>query len=185
MNGHTRNNRWRWQGCSLREFTFLSEWCIQYYGNNGRLLTLLRIVVVMGKKTTSNPSISEMSQYQYAAYRYSSVRISYTRRIRYQTIIDVVPACQCSTLSTTLFEKLRRFGLAYPSRYARPNHLKSPHFFEERYWASDVSGWIRKTKLYQFFIIQWNIDDCSYRIFCWIIDGAVDTRRTGIMTPLL
>ena len=61
---------------------------------------------------------TEMSQYQYAAYRYSSVRMSYTRRIRYQTIIDVVPACQCSTISTTLFEKLTWFGLANPSRYA-------------------------------------------------------------------
>ena len=66
----------------------------------------------------------EMSQYQYAAYRYSSVRISYTRRIHYQTITDVVPACQCSTLSTTLFEKLRCFGLAYPFRYATPRWIR-------------------------------------------------------------
>ena len=39
-------------------------------------------------------------------------------------------------------------------------------------------------QIHQFIIVQWNIDDCSYRVFCWIIDGAVDTRRTGIMTPL-
>ena len=66
-----------------------------------------------------------MSQYQYDAYRYSSVRISYTRRIRYQTITDIVPACQCSTLSTTIFEKLRWFGLAYRDGYARPNSINS------------------------------------------------------------
>ena len=39
------------------------------------------------------------------------------------SITDVVPACRCFTRSTPLFEKLRWFGLAYPSRYIRPNHL--------------------------------------------------------------
>ena len=35
-----------------------------------------------------------------------------------KSITDVVPVCQCSTLSTPLLEKLGWFGLAYPSRYA-------------------------------------------------------------------
>ena len=52
-----------------------------------------------------------------------------------ESITDVVPACQCSTLSTPTFEKLRWFGLTYPSR-------------------SGVARWIGKIELYQFFIIQ-------------------------------
>ena len=56
---------------------------------------------------------AEISQYQYAAYRYSSVRVSYTRRIPYQTITDVVPACQCSTPSIPLLKKLRWFEVVW------------------------------------------------------------------------
>ena len=41
--------------------------------------------------------------------------------------------------------------MAYRDGYARPNHLKSPQFFEEGYRESGVSGWIRQTKSPQFF----------------------------------
>ena len=117
---------------SLRELQMQqppSEYQILYRGQQMYVDELKSIVSNIGNLieittfwsvTPSFESSPEMSQYQYAAYRYSSVRMSYTRRIRYQTIIDVVPACQYSTISTTLFEKLRWFGLAYPFRYATP-----------------------------------------------------------------
>ena len=52
-------------------------------------------------------------------------------------------------------------GVAYRDGYARPNHLKSPQFFEEGYRGSGVSGWIRQTKPSQFFrrglLREWSI----------------------------
>ena len=36
--------------------------------------------------------------------------------------------------------------MAYRDGYARPNHLKSPQFFEEGYRVSGVLRWIRQTK---------------------------------------
>ena len=70
--------------------------------------------------------------------------------------------------------------VAYRNGYARPNHLNFSKGVSSE-WSIKMDT---PDQIHQFIIIQWNIDDCSYRIFRWIIDGAVDTRRTGIMTPL-
>ena len=66
-----------------------------------------------------------MSQYQYAAYRYSSVRISCTRRIRYQTITDVVPACQCSNPLNNPLRKIEVVwsGVSIPIRHSLDTSL--------------------------------------------------------------
>ena len=57
----------------------------------------------------------------------------------------------------------------------------SQDILHETYPVSNLS--LRQTKPRQLFITQGNIDDCSYRIFCWTIDRALDTWCRGIMTP--